>query len=131
VAAVRRTKQGYCRKKEDFMEIGTNVQLEQRLERLEKQGRWWRAATLMLALALGVILTAAFGGQNQFDRGFILPPRPESIRAHAFLLTDHDGKVQGEWSIQGGQPVLKFYGPNGGVLWLAPPQTGLKPAEAK
>ncbi|HKU23248.1 MAG TPA: hypothetical protein VJQ50_19715 [Terriglobales bacterium] len=114
------------------MEIGRNAQLEQRLERLEKQGRRWRAATLVLALMVGVLLTAAFGGQSQFDRGFILPPQgPEGIRARAFLLTDPSGKVQGEWTVQGGQPVLKFYGPNGKVLWFAPPRMGLKPAEAK
>jgi hypothetical protein len=114
------------------MEIGTNAQVENRLQRLEKQGRRWRAATLVLALAVGVLLTAAFSGQSQFDRGFILPPqRPEGIRARAFLLTDSSGKVQGEWSIQGEQPVLKFYGPNGRVLWFAPPRTELKPAQAK
>ncbi|HLX74001.1 MAG TPA: hypothetical protein VKR26_04660 [Terriglobales bacterium] len=114
------------------MGIGTETQLEQRLERLEKQGRRWRAATLVLGLAVGVLLTAGFSGQNQFDRGFILPPqRPEGIRARAFLLTDKSGKVQGEWSVEGGQPVLKFYGPSGKVLWLAPPKAELKPAQAK
>jgi len=114
------------------MEIGTNAQLEQRLERLEKQGRRWRAATLVLATMVGVLLTAAFSGQNQFDRGFILPPqRPEGVRARAFLLTDPGGKVQGEWTVEGGQPVLKFYVPNGKVLWFAPPRAGLKPVEAK
>jgi hypothetical protein len=110
------------------MEIGTNAQLEQRLERLEKQGRRWRAATLVLAMMVGVLLTAAFSGQSQFDRGFILPPQGlDGIRARAFLLTDPSGKVQGEWSIQGGQPVLKFYAPSGKVLWLAPPRPGFKP----
>ena len=113
------------------MEQRESARLEARLAQLENQGRWWRAAALLLAVVLGALMTAAFGGQDQFDRGFILPPRPEGVRAHAFVLTDQNGKVKGEWSIEGGQPVLKFYGPNGGVLWLAPPQTGLKPVEAK
>jgi hypothetical protein len=105
--------------------------LEDRLRRLEKQGRWWRAATLVLLLGLGVPLTAAFAGQSDFDHGFILPPRAEGIRAHAFLLTDRDGKVHGEWTMQGDQPVLKLFGADGKVLWFAPPRTGVKPVEAK
>ncbi len=114
------------------MEIRTQGGVEERLARLERQGRWWRAAALSLALVLGVLLTAAFAGQNQFDRGFILPPqRPEGIRARAFLLTDGQGKVQGEWTVERGQPVLKFYGTNGKVLWFAPPRVEMKPAEAK
>jgi hypothetical protein len=113
-------------------EIGKAAQLEERLARLERQERRWRAATLLLAVVVGVLLTAAFAGQNQFDRGFILPPqRPEGIRARAFLLTDREGKLQGEWTVEGGQPVLKFYGTNGKVLWLAPPKAGFKPVEAK
>lgn len=113
------------------MERGMNAQMEERLSRLEKEGRRWRAAALLLALLAGVALTAAFGGQSQFDRGFILPPKTEGIRAPAFLLTDREGKVQGEWTVEGGQPVLKFYGPSGKVLWLAPPRAQMKPAEAK
>jgi hypothetical protein len=113
------------------MENRANANLAERLARLEKQGRWWRAAALMLAVVLGVFLTAAFAAQNEFDRGFILPHPPEGVRARAFLLTDQSGKVHGEWTIEGGQPVLKFYGPNGKVLWFAPPRTDLKPAEAK
>ena len=113
------------------METGTNARLEERLAHLEKEGRRWRAAALLLALLAGVLLTAAFAGQSQFDRGFILPPQGEGIRARAFLLTDREGKVQGEWTTEGGQPVLKFYGPSGKVLWLAPPRAGVKPAEAK
>jgi hypothetical protein len=104
------------------MENRANANLEERLARLEKQGRWWRAGTLLLAVILGVFLSAAFAWQNEFDRGFILPHPPEGVRARAFVLTDQSGKVQGEWTTEGGQPV---------VLWLAPPQTGLKPAEAK
>ena len=113
------------------MENGTSARLEERVAKLEKQGRRWRAAALALVVMMGVLLTAAFTGQNDFDRGFILPPRGEGIRARAFVLTDREGKVQGEWNIEGGQPVLKFYGPNGRVLWLAPPKTGLKPVEGK
>ena len=113
------------------MKTEASERLERRVAHLERQGRWWRAATLLLALIVGVLLTAAFSGQNQFDRGFILPPRSEGIRARAILLTDREGKVQGEWSIEGGQPLLKFYGPNGKVLWLAPPRPGFKPVEAK
>jgi hypothetical protein len=113
------------------MEKLANGELEERLARLEKQGRLWRAGALLLAAVLGVLMTAAFAGQNEFDRGFILPHPPEGVRARAFVLTDQAGKVQGEWTIEGGQPVLKFYGPNGKVLWLAPPRTALKPAEAK
>ena len=113
------------------MENLASANLEERLARLEKDGRRWRAATLLLAAVLGVLITAAFAGQNEFDRGFILPHPPEGVRARAFVLTDQSGKVQGEWTIEGAQPVLKFYGPNGKVLWLAPPRTALKPAEAK
>lgn len=111
------------------MESGASFTLEERLARLERQGRRWRAAALLLLLAMGVLLTAAFGGQSQFDHGFILPPRqPEGVRARAFLLTDREGKVQGEWTVERGQPVLKFYGPSGKVLWFAPPKAEMKPA---
>ncbi|HEY5676529.1 MAG TPA: hypothetical protein VIR81_07090 [Myxococcales bacterium] len=113
------------------MEKLAGRQVEERLARLEKQQRRWRAAALTLAVAVGVLLTAAFAGQNEFDRGFILPHPPEGVRARAFVLTDQSGKVQGEWTTEGGQPVLRFYGPNGKVLWLAPPRTALKPAEGK
>lgn len=113
------------------MQKRASANLEERVAQLEKQGRWWRGAALLLAVVLGVFLTAAFAGQNEFDRGFILPHPPEGVRARAFLLTDQSGKVEGEWTIEGGQPVLKFYGPNGKVLWFAPPRAGLKPAEAK
>jgi hypothetical protein len=109
------------------MENPSSGQLEERVARLEKASRRWRAAALMLAVALGVLLTAAFARQNEFDRGFILPHPPEGVRARAFVLTDQSGKVHGEWTVEGGQPVLKFYGPNGKVLWLAPPRAGLKP----
>ena len=113
------------------MEKMAGRQVEERLARLEKQQRRWRAAALTLAVAVGVLLTAAFAGQNEFDRGFILPHPPEGVRARSFVLTDQSGKVQGEWTTEGGQPVLRFYGPNGKVLWLAPPRTALKPAEGK
>ena len=113
-------------------ETGKAAQLEERLARLESAGRRWRAAALLLAVAVGVLLTAAFAGQSQFDRGFILPPqRPEGIRARSFLLTDQNGKVEGEWTTEGGQPVLKFYGPGGKVVWLAPPRPGFTRVEAK
>jgi hypothetical protein len=111
------------------MESLASTALEARVGRLEKQARWWRAATLVLLLALGVLLTAAFSWQHEFDRGFILPPRTEGIRARAFLLTDRDGKVHGEWTMQGEQPVLKLYGANGKVVWFAPPRVGMKPVE--
>ena len=113
------------------MQTALNSSLEERLARLEKGSRRWRAAALMLLVAVGILLTAAFSGQDRFDRGFILPPRGEGIRARAFLLTDREGKVQGKWTMEGGQPVLKFYASNGKVLWLAPPRTGYKPVEAK
>ncbi len=112
------------------MERGAGEGLEIRVARLEKQGRRWQAATLMLALALGVLLTAAFSGQD-FDHGFILPPRSPGIRARAFLLTDRDGKVHGEWTMQGEQPVLKLYGGDGKVLWVAPPEVKFRPAGEK
>jgi hypothetical protein len=98
------------------MERGAGEELEGRVARLEKQARRWRAATLVLALGLGVLLTAAFTGQD-FDHGFILPHRPQGIRAPAFLLTD--------------QPVLKLYGRDGKVLWVAPPRAEFKPVGAK
>lgn len=113
------------------MQTRVNLPLEERLLRLESESRRWRAAALVLLLGLGVLLTAAFSGQSQFDRGFILPPRTEGIRARAFLLTDREGKVQGQWTVEGGQPVLKFYSANGKMLWFAPPRTGYKPVEAK
>ncbi|HLK32490.1 MAG TPA: hypothetical protein VKT29_05330 [Terriglobales bacterium] len=113
------------------MESLVIASLEERLARLEKQGRRWRTATLLLLLAVGVLMTAAFSGQNQFDRGFILPPHREGIRARAFLLTDGDGNVHGEWSMQGDQPVLQLFGKDGKVLWVAPPRAEFKPAEAK
>lgn len=112
------------------METDARQRLEERLARLEKQGRWWRASALALALVLGVLLTAAFT-QQDFDHGFILPPRPQGIRARAFLLTDRQGKVHGEWTIEGDQPVLKLYGADGKVLWFAPPRAEFKPAGAK
>ena len=65
------------------MENGTSARLEERVAKLEKQGRRWRAAALALVVMMGVLLTAAFTGQNDFDRGFILPPRGEGIRARA------------------------------------------------
>jgi hypothetical protein len=112
------------------MERGAGEELEGRVARLEKQARRWRAATLVLALGLGVLLTAAFTGQD-FDHGFILPHRPQGIRAPAFLLTDQNGKVHGEWTMQGDQPVLKLYGRDGKVLWVAPPRAEFKPVGAK
>lgn len=112
------------------MKRGADEGLEGRVARLEKQGERWRAAALALALGLGVLLTAAFTGQD-FDHGFILPHRPQGIRAPAFVLTDQNGKVHGEWTIEGGQPVLKLYGADGKVLWVAPPRVGFKPAGAK
>ena len=113
------------------MENPVSATMEERLRCLEKQGRWWRASALLLAMVLGVLLTAAFSLQNDFDRGFILPPRPEGIRARAFLLTDRTGRVHGEWTMQGDQPVLKLYAADGKVLWVAPPKVEFKPAGAK
>lgn len=112
------------------MERGAGEGLDMRVARLEREGRRWRAATLVLALVWGVFLTAAFTAQD-FDHGFILPPRSPGIRARAFLLTDRDGKVHGEWTMQGEQPVLKLYGADGKVLWVAPPRAEFKPAGAK
>ena len=113
------------------METGQRTDVEKRLARLEREGKRWRAAALALLLAMGVLWTAAFAGQNDFDRGFILPPRTEGIRARAFLLTDRNGKVQGEWRMEAGQPVFKLYSQDGKVLWFAPPRAGFKPVEVK
>jgi hypothetical protein len=112
------------------MQGKTSRCLDERLARLEKQGRRWRAAALLLGLLWAVLLTAAFT-QQDFDRGFILPPRPSGIRARAFLLTGPDGKVRGEWTLEGEQPVLKLYGADGKVVWFAPPRAQFKPAGAK
>lgn len=103
------------------MTTPTTDQLVQRLDRLERGLRWWKALglTSMAALALLTLLGAAPA----------VPP-PDTISAKSFTLVDSSGSPRALWLVDADDGVsLMFFdrgpGPNRVLLRLAHDGVGL------
>jgi len=91
--------------------------LEKRVVKLERQNRVWKAASLLLLLAIAMFISL---GLAEDDPLVITPAR--ALRAQSFLLTDSNGNVHGRWILRDNKPVLQFYSAEGKVMWSAPPE---------
>ena len=79
-----------------------------RLDRLEKQSRFWKGAGLFALLTLGIVLSMGAGQQpaklSQFDE----------VQAKRFELVDDKGKLRADLVMSGfGQPALLLYDEKG------------------
>src|SRR5690242_18636977 len=90
--------------------------LVERLEKLERQMRRWRTASLLL-LAILVIALMASAAYSSSDGMIQLPAT--RLSAHSFVLVGTDGNVYARLASKEGRPVLEFYDNDGKVVWSA------------
>jgi hypothetical protein len=65
---------------------------DQRLERLERQNRWMKAAVASMAVVLAVVLLVAAGQDREKDKPKVL----EEVRAKKFVVSDSLGHEHGK-----------------------------------
>jgi hypothetical protein len=88
--------------------------LTQRLNRLEREARWWRRIGVGLLLAALAITTMAQAP---------LPWGPKIVQAERFVLVDGNGDVRGEMGMDGGgmaRLVMRAPGSGGAYVLLNP-----------
>jgi hypothetical protein len=89
---------------------GNLEQVIRRVDRLERELRWWKAgARLMVVLAAALLL------MGQYPLG-----PPKNIEAERFTLLDKEGKIRAEWAVYQGLAVINFYDDQTKVFWKAP-----------
>lgn len=85
-----------------------------RLARLERQGRFWKIAGLLMLLATAFSLTANLRAQG--DPG--VRAEKTTVEARTFLLKDSAGNMRGKMTVDGDRhPLLEFYDLDGKVIW--------------
>ena len=94
------------------------MDLAQRMERLERESRRWRAAAVLLAIVLGLGL---FVGQAK--------PEPAEVKAAKFVLVDEQGAPRGSLAMENGGPALVLTDSRGkGAIRLQVPKVPDKAA---
>ena len=89
-----------------------------RLTRLERDSRRWRAAALLLAIGLGLCF---FLGQAK--------PEPSEVKGTKFVLVDEQGMPRGTLAMENGGPALVLTDSRGkGVIRLQVPKVPDKAA---
>jgi hypothetical protein len=90
-----------------------------RMKKLEGQNRFWRRAGLLIALALGLSLTASVTAQEKPEKLLHVM----TIEARTLILKDASGTVRGRMTVEYGEAKLELYDEAGKVTW----STGLRP----
>jgi hypothetical protein len=88
-------------------------ELLQRVQRLERQNRFWKLGGILAVLALAASLTASAWAQ----RRNAMPFRTPTVEAEHFVLKDANGATRGEFTVTPNGPVLQLFGPGGHVIW--------------
>jgi hypothetical protein len=88
--------------------------LVERIEKLERQNRFWRLGGLLAALLIALSLAA---GVRAHQERPTIEPVPKSIKAQAFIVTDDDGTTRGALTVKNGVPLLELYNADGKVTW--------------
>ena len=85
-----------------------------RVASLERQGRFWKIAVLLMILATCFSFTANV--RAQIDPG--VREKNTTVEARTFLLRDSVGNMRGKMTVDGDRhPVLEFYDMDGNVIW--------------
>jgi len=85
-----------------------------RVASLERQGRFWKIAVLLMILATCFSFTANV--RAQIDPG--VREKNTTVEARTFLLRDSVGNMRGKMTVDGDRhPVLEFYDMDGKVIW--------------
>ena len=88
--------------------------LSVRMATVERQGRFWRIAALLMVLVTAFSLTATVGAQ--IDPG--VRENNSTVEARTFLLKDSAGNMRGKMTVDGDRhPLLEFYDLDGKVIW--------------
>lgn len=85
--------------------------LTQRLNRLEREVRWWRFIGVSMVAVLGLVVLV----------GATTPKVAEEITAYAFTVLDMEGRTRVRLVVDGGGPAIRLYdaaGTNRGELLL-------------
>jgi hypothetical protein len=105
--------------------------LTKRMERLEKQNKWWirtalvLGAVLLMAMTLGATQNTPSSPDkvrtldlHKANTGIVSipPPIQEMIRTKDLQLVDGDGNVRGELSLVDGKPNFNLIGTDGKTL---------------
>jgi len=85
-----------------------------RIKKLEGQNRFRRKAGLLIALALGLLLTATVTAQEKPQK---LSLHVMTIEARTFILKDASGTVRGRMTVDDGEAELELYDTTGKVTW--------------
>ena len=102
------------------MDIG----VVERLEKLERQMRRWKTASLLLLAILGMVLMT--GAAYSSSDGLIQLPAAR-LSANSFVLVGVDGNVYGRLTVRAGKPEFRLFDQTGKVIWAAPPEAIMKP----
>ncbi len=85
-----------------------------RMATVERQGRFWLIAALLMVLVTALSLTATVGAQ--IDPG--IRENKTTVEARTFLLKDSAGNMRGKMTVDGDRhPLLEFYDLDGKVIW--------------
>ena len=85
-----------------------------RMKKLEGQNRFWRRAGLLIALALGLSLTANVTAQEKPDKRSL---HAMTIETRTLILKDASGTVRGRMTVEYGEAKLELYDSTGKVTW--------------
>ena len=83
-----------------------------RMKKLEGQNRFWRRAGLLIALALGLSLTANVTAQEKPEKQSL---HAVTIEARTLILKDASGTVRGRMTVEYGEAKLELYDSTGKV----------------
>jgi hypothetical protein len=85
-----------------------------RVMKLERQNRFLRTAGFLVALVLGLSLTANVTAQ---EKARTSPLRASTVEARTFVLKDASGTVRGRMTVDDGESVLELFDATGKVTW--------------
>jgi hypothetical protein len=97
-----------------------------RLERLERQSRFWKIAGVLMLVATVFSPSGKVGAQQTGANA----PRPDmiveygqpapktTVEARTFVLKDSAGFMRGKMTVDGDRhPLLEFYDLDGNIIW--------------
>ena len=87
------------------------MNIDERLERLEKQMRFYKRLVIVLAL---VIVAGVTMGQADYSKRVVTKPTyGEEIQATQFLVVDKEGRTRAFIGMFGNDPGIRLYDENG------------------
>jgi hypothetical protein len=112
--------------------------LSARLDKLERQSRRWKVASVVLALSSASLILMAAKPADHVDSTVI---HARTVVAQDFVVKDEDGQVRARLTLNPNKkdtrgialspppgPALQFYDDNGNAFWTAPQSPTVIPA---